>query len=83
MYGICILNDEFLIARFNGSLNIINISKKNIIKNLGGYSSNIYIKISHPKYGVWLLSGNDSKIVLWKYKGLNFDLIKVIFDKIN
>lgn len=80
LHGICLLNDEMLIVGFNNHLNIINISQKNIIKEFKKYQndSTIIEKISHPKYGDCLLSGCNTKIILWKYKDLDFDLIKTI-----
>lgn len=80
LHGICLLNDEILIVGFNNSLNIINISQKKIIKKLNEHQNGptIIEKISHPKYGDCLLSGCNSKIILWKYKDLNFDLKKII-----
>ena len=83
LHGICLLNDEILIVGFNNNLNIININQKNIIKKFNGYQndSTIIEKISHPNYGDCLLSGCNSKIILWKYKDLDFDLIKIIKNK--
>jgi len=80
VYGICLLNDEILIAGVNKNLNIININQKKIIKMLNGHETDptIIEKIIHPKFGNCLLSGCMNKIILWKYKDLNFDLEKII-----
>ena len=80
LHAICFLNDEILIFGLNKNLNIININQKKIIKKLNGHETEptIIEKIIHPKFGNFLLSGCMNKIILWKYKDLNFILEKMI-----
>ena len=71
--GVCLWNkDMIFVGCEDKSIELIDLNKGNIVKNLIGHNNNVITvkKINHPQYGICLISkgyAND-KIKMWTIK---------------
>ena len=69
LYGIALLNEEYLFAGCGNSIKLIDLDNEEIINTLVDYNYNVISvkSVSHPKYGDCLLSQDlyEGQIKLW------------------
>lgn len=89
LYGLCLFNNNYLLAgtnetnnndNHNGNIILIDLNKEKVIKMIRAHTSKVYfIKFINTNNGKILVSGGlYSDIIFWENKNLEFNIIDTI-----
>ena len=89
LYGLCLFNNNYLLAgtnetknndNYNGNIILIDLNKEKVIKKIIAHTSKVkFIKFINTNNGKILVSGGlYSDIIFWENKNLEFNIIDTI-----